>query len=106
MRYQVFVAAIEVILFVIFLFLNFFISNFIKYFLGTFSRRQGQPYMDLTFTNRAMQPMGGFAIQFNKNSFGLTPSVLQVPAPLLPNQSIEVSLQLGLGIKILAQKKV
>ena len=35
--------------------------------LGTFSRRQGQIYMDLTFNNRAMQAMGSFAIQFNKN---------------------------------------
>ena len=34
---------------------------------GTFSRRQNQLYMDLTFSNRAMQPMGGFAIQFNRN---------------------------------------
>ncbi|XP_065663309.1 AP-1 complex subunit beta-1 isoform X2 [Hydra vulgaris] len=64
---------------------------------GTFSRRLGQPYMDLTLSNRAMQPMGGFAIQFNKNSFGLTPAVLNVPAPLLPNQSTEVSLALGLA---------
>ena len=35
--------------------------------LGTFSRRQGQLYMDLTVCNKAMQAMGQFAIQFNKN---------------------------------------
>ena len=34
---------------------------------GTFTRRNGQIYMDMTFTNKAMQPMSGFAIQFNKN---------------------------------------
>uniref|UniRef100_H2ZFP3 AP complex subunit beta n=1 Tax=Ciona savignyi TaxID=51511 RepID=H2ZFP3_CIOSA len=34
---------------------------------GTFQRRQKEIFMDLTFTNRAMQPMTGFAIQFNKN---------------------------------------
>lgn len=34
---------------------------------GTFSRRQGQIYMDMTFHNKAMQAMGDFAIQFNKN---------------------------------------
>ena len=39
--------------------------------LGTFSRRQGQIYMDMTFSNKAMQAMGDFAIQFNKNRYGL-----------------------------------
>ncbi|OUC48857.1 Beta2-adaptin appendage, sub-domain protein [Trichinella nativa] len=34
---------------------------------GTFARRNQKIYMDLTFTNRAMQPLRGFAIQFNKN---------------------------------------
>lgn len=51
--------------------------------------------MDMTFTNKAMQPMGGFAIQLNKNSFGLAPAApLQVPGPLNPGQSIETSLVL------------
>ncbi|VDM49049.1 unnamed protein product [Toxocara canis] len=35
---------------------------------GTFARRGGRIYMDMTFSNRAMQPFSGFAIQFNKNS--------------------------------------
>ncbi len=34
---------------------------------GTFSRRQGQMYMDMSFTNKALQHMTDFAIQFNKN---------------------------------------
>ncbi|VVC95307.1 unnamed protein product [Leptidea sinapis] len=34
---------------------------------GTFSRQNGQPRMEMTFTNKAMQPMTGFAIQLNKN---------------------------------------
>ena len=34
---------------------------------GTFSRRQNQLYMDMTFSNRAMQAIGGFAVQFNRN---------------------------------------
>lgn len=58
--------------------------------------RNGQIFMDMTFTNRAMQPMTGFAIQFNKNSFGLLPAQpLQVPSPLTPNQSCDVSLALN-----------
>jgi len=62
---------------------------------GTFSRKQGQMFMELTFTNRAMQPMAGFAIQFNKNSFGIAPAVLQVQSPLPPNQSSSTSLALN-----------
>ena len=43
-----------------------------------------------------MQAMGGFAIQFNKNSFGITPTQsLQVPTPLQPNSTVEVSLTLN-----------
>ncbi|KAJ8982570.1 hypothetical protein NQ317_005041 [Molorchus minor] len=42
---------------------------------GTFSRRAGQISMDMTLTNKAMQAMAGFAIQFNKNSFGPDPRV-------------------------------
>nr|CAD7462114.1 unnamed protein product [Timema tahoe] len=63
---------------------------------GTFSRRNGQIQMDFTFTNKAMQPMLGFALQLNKNSFGLTPSgPLQVMTPLPPNMSHECSLPLA-----------
>ncbi|XP_033210556.1 AP-1 complex subunit beta-1 isoform X1 [Belonocnema kinseyi] len=63
---------------------------------GTFSRKNGQISMDMTFTNKAMQPMGAFAIQLNKNSFGLTPAApLQVPSPLAPGASIEVSVILS-----------
>lgn len=62
---------------------------------GTFSRRGGQAYMDMTFTNKAMQAMSSFAIQLNKNSFGLIPGApLQVPN-LPPGQTTEASLQLG-----------
>lgn len=62
---------------------------------GTFSRRNGQVSMDMLYTNRAMQAMSGFAIQLNKNSFGLVPSApLQVGA-LQPSQTIEASLILN-----------
>ncbi|GAB0088065.1 AP complex subunit beta [Sergentomyia squamirostris] len=63
--------------------------------LGSFSRRGGQVYMDMTFTNRAMQAMQGFAIQLNKNSFGLVPSSPLQVAPLQPSQTIDTSLVLG-----------
>ncbi|XP_063541262.1 AP-1 complex subunit beta-1 [Cydia strobilella] len=41
---------------------------------GTFSRQGGQPRLEMTFTNKAMQAMSGFAIQLNKNSFGVFPA--------------------------------
>ncbi|ELU04125.1 hypothetical protein CAPTEDRAFT_149233 [Capitella teleta] len=63
---------------------------------GNFARRNGSLHMDLTFHNKAMSTMTNFAIQFNKNSFGLLPSSpLQVPMPLLPNQSVNASLPLS-----------
>ncbi|XP_066551885.1 AP-2 complex subunit beta isoform X1 [Amia ocellicauda] len=63
---------------------------------GTFSRRQGHMYMDMSFTNKALQHMADFAIQFNKNSFGVIPTTpLPVHTPLMPGQSIELSLPLN-----------
>lgn len=63
---------------------------------GTFTSKTSQIFMEMTISNKAMQAMAGFAIQFNKNSFGLAPAQpLQVPAPLLPNSSVDVSVQLN-----------
>ncbi|XP_030648293.1 AP-2 complex subunit beta isoform X1 [Chanos chanos] len=63
---------------------------------GTFSRRQGHMYMDMSFTNKALQHMTDFAIQFNKNSFGVIPTTpLPIHTPLMPNQSIDISLPLN-----------
>jgi AP-1 complex subunit beta-1 len=62
---------------------------------GTFTRRAGVISMEMTFSNKAMQAMTGFAIQLNKNSFGLSPAApLSVPSPLNPNQSVDVSMSL------------
>ncbi|KAJ8263627.1 hypothetical protein COCON_G00160840 [Conger conger] len=63
---------------------------------GTFARRAGVLQMELSLTNKAMSVMTDFAIQFNRNSFGLAPAgPLQVLTPLSPNQTIEVSLPLS-----------
>ena len=54
---------------------------------GTFTRRSGAINVDLEFVNKALQPMHGFAIQLNKNSFGLTIiNQLQI-SMLQPNQA-------------------
>lgn len=63
--------------------------------LGTFSRRNGQISMDMTLTNKAMQALTGFAIQLNKNSFGLSPAAPLQVAPLQPSQTTEASLILS-----------
>ncbi|XP_041854785.1 AP-1 complex subunit beta-1 isoform X2 [Melanotaenia boesemani] len=63
---------------------------------GTFVRRSGVIQMEMTLTNKAMSVMTDFAVQFNRNSFGLVPAgPLQVLTPLSPNQSIEVALPLN-----------
>lgn len=60
---------------------------------GTFSRRQGDIYMEMTFTNKGQQPLGDFAMMFNKNSFALTPASALVvsPTPLMPGTVAEVT---------------
>lgn len=63
--------------------------------LGTFSRRGNTVSMDMTFTNKAMQAMSAFAIQLNKNSFGLTPAAPLQIGQLQPSQTIEASLILS-----------
>ena len=64
---------------------------------SAFVKKGGQLKMQITIENNTMGPLSGFAIQFNKNSFGLTPSrPLQwaraslsrlCPAPLAPARS-------------------
>lgn len=62
---------------------------------GTFSRRAGNISMDMTFTNKAMQAMNSFAIQLNKNSFGVFSSTgLSSMGALQPGQSLETSVAL------------
>lgn len=48
--------------------------------------------MEMTFINKAMQALTDFAIQFNSNSFGLTPSDKLALSSINPNQTVEVSL--------------
>ncbi|KAF3850816.1 hypothetical protein F7725_012588, partial [Dissostichus mawsoni] len=63
---------------------------------GTFVRRSGVIQMEMTLNNKAMSVMSDFAIQFNRNSFGLAPAgPLQILTPISPNQSIEAALPLS-----------
>jgi hypothetical protein len=52
--------------------------------------------MEMDFTNKALQPISDFALQLNRNSFGLTPAQpLQITSPLFPNQSVPTQLILN-----------
>ncbi|KAJ1654075.1 hypothetical protein IWQ61_005926 [Dispira simplex] len=61
---------------------------------GTFGRRQGQLFLDLTFGNFSGQPVGNFALQFNKNSYGLWPATQLAVPTLEPQTSFETTLPL------------
>ncbi|GMS89649.1 hypothetical protein PENTCL1PPCAC_11824 [Pristionchus entomophagus] len=62
---------------------------------GAVVRKNGAIFMEMAITNKAMQPLSDFAIQFNRNSFGLVPAQpLHIAAPVFPNQTTQVSLRL------------
>nr|CAD2136537.1 unnamed protein product [Meloidogyne enterolobii] len=59
---------------------------------GRWLRRNGQIVAEMNLTNRALQPLDGFAIQFNSNSFGLIPLSQFNPGTIFPNQTISTTL--------------
>ncbi|KAJ1998143.1 AP-1 complex subunit beta [Coemansia thaxteri] len=62
--------------------------------LGTFARRDGTIQMEMSFINKSGGSIGNFAIQFNKNTFGVTPSGSLNAGTVTPMSSVEVSLPL------------
>ena len=65
---------------------------------GTYIRKNGLISMSMDFTNKALQPLSGFALQINKNSFGLIPSTaLQISQILSPNQTVPTTLVLNIN---------
>ncbi|KAJ1810704.1 AP-1 complex subunit beta-1, partial [Coemansia sp. RSA 2599] len=65
--------------------------------LGTFARRNGQIQMEMSFSNKSGIPIGDFAIQFNKNTFGLMPGSSLNVGTLAPMGYGDVILPLTLG---------
>lgn len=59
---------------------------------GRWIRRNGQIVAEMNLTNRALQALDGFAIQFNSNSFGLIPSSQFNPGTIFPNQTVSTTL--------------
>lgn len=63
---------------------------------GLFARRDKQVFFDLTLINRGAAPLSQFAIQFNKNNFGIT-APQQIPiASLAQGQSADASLPISM----------
>ncbi|KAJ2261868.1 hypothetical protein GGI01_001965 [Coemansia sp. RSA 376] len=65
--------------------------------LGTFARRNGSIQMEMSFVNKSGMAIGDFAIQFNKNTYGITPSGSLNAGTVMPMSSVEVSLPLVTG---------
>ena len=62
---------------------------------GSWSLKNNVIHMEMTFENKAMQAMQNFALQLNKNSFGLTPAqALNVPT-LNAGQTLDVSVPMS-----------
>ena len=62
---------------------------------ATWSLKNNLITMEMTFNNKGLQPLKNFALQLNKNSFGLMPSQsLNIPNLNL-GQSLDVSLQMS-----------
>eukprot|EP01117_Protostelium_nocturnum_P003683 TRINITY_DN14965_c0_g1_i1.p1 TRINITY_DN14965_c0_g1~~TRINITY_DN14965_c0_g1_i1.p1 ORF type:complete len:884 (+),score=412.82 TRINITY_DN14965_c0_g1_i1:63-2714(+) len=58
---------------------------------GSVNRRNGQAFFDMTIFNQGGAPLNSFAVQFNKNTYGLAPA--QFPnVSVNPMQSVEASL--------------
>eukprot|EP01027_Heterolobosea_sp_BB2_P027382 GEZU01042735.1.p1 GENE.GEZU01042735.1~~GEZU01042735.1.p1 ORF type:complete len:934 (-),score=381.24 GEZU01042735.1:29-2830(-) len=65
--------------------------------LAAFTNDGNQLFLNFTFENHSQQPLTGFQIQFNKNTFGIAPTApLNVtPAVINPGTSGEAQLPMG-----------
>eukprot|EP00928_Gymnodinium_smaydae_P070777 TRINITY_DN54548_c0_g1_i1.p1 TRINITY_DN54548_c0_g1~~TRINITY_DN54548_c0_g1_i1.p1 ORF type:complete len:917 (-),score=185.79 TRINITY_DN54548_c0_g1_i1:76-2430(-) len=66
--------------------------------LAALTRVNGQIVLQMSFANRAQAPLGGFAIQVNKNSFGIGPAAALSVADISPGGTAEVSLPMQVGV--------
>jgi AP-1 complex subunit beta-1 len=72
---------------------------------GSFRRAGGKMYMDIQAMNCGQQPMSGFAVQVNKNSFQLAPDNMQLQlGTLAPQTSGSCSLSFNTGGGMQMQK--
>jgi len=72
---------------------------------GSFRRTDGKMYMDFTGQNCGQQPLSGFAVQFNKNSFQLSPDNPSLNfGTLAPQQMGKCSISLNTSGQMNLQK--
>jgi len=69
---------------------------------GAFVRSGGQMFLELNFSNQTSNPMGEFAIQFNKNSYALAPGQPQIQL-LMPGQSVDSQIPITTHPTMLSQ---
>jgi len=56
---------------------------------AAFVKDNGRMYMELTCTNRGAVPLSDFAMQYNKNAYGLTPECAPALGVVSPGQSAD-----------------
>merc|ERR1712232_793156 len=66
-------------------------------------REGGQIQLLLTFSNTSPMPIGGFAIQVNKNPFGLGPAAALAAADIAPGSTADLTLPMQPGVLSNAQ---
>ncbi|KAJ2385771.1 hypothetical protein H4S02_004170 [Coemansia sp. RSA 2611] len=64
---------------------------------GTFARRNGRVQLELGLANRSGMALGDFALQFNKNTYGLQPSSGLNVGVLAPGAAAEAVVPLATG---------
>eukprot|EP00037_Helgoeca_nana_P017840 m.169740 g.169740 ORF g.169740 m.169740 type:complete len:885 (+) comp24173_c0_seq1:4038-6692(+) len=62
---------------------------------GTFGRANGNPVMEMTFSNQSSGQLSDFAVQFDKNSFKLINTAPLAVAPLAPGASCQVAMPIN-----------
>mmetsp|Transcript_78628 Transcript_78628/g.163432 ORF Transcript_78628/g.163432 Transcript_78628/m.163432 type:complete len:890 (-) Transcript_78628:222-2891(-) len=65
--------------------------------LANVTRESGQIKLNMTFSNGSPVPINGFAIQVNKNPFGLAPAQQLVVPDIAPGASAEASIPMAPG---------
>ncbi|KAL7752085.1 beta-adaptin [Sorochytrium milnesiophthora] len=64
---------------------------------GTFAKRNGTVFLDMTFQNQTGQPLSDFAVQLNKNIVGFTPSAPLIVPPITIGGVADTSLPLAVS---------
>ncbi|KAJ2530167.1 hypothetical protein IWW43_004480, partial [Coemansia sp. RSA 1935] len=65
--------------------------------IGAFARRNGRVQLEMSLTNRGMTDLTDFAIQFNKNTYGIMPGSALGVSCVPSGRSTEIALPLVVG---------